>query len=296
MQINSVEIEDSFAEAFDMWGSRLIITAFNERWAITAARVVTGFATSIIGCGCEAGIGGLLSGDQTPDGRPGVLVLFFTMSKKDMAKHLLLRLGQCVMTSPTSACYNDLHAEVNVKVGGKLRYFGDGFQISKLVGERRLWRIPVMDGEFVIEESFGVKKAVGGGNFIILADSQPNALAAAEEAVEAIRVVPDVILPFPGGIVRSGSKIGSIYKGQRVSTNTAYCPTIRRQVDSALPAGVNSVMEIVIDGLDEGAVREATRVGIQAACRPGVLRIAAGNYGGELGQHHFHLHEIMDGA
>lgn len=296
MQINSVEIEDSFAEAFDMWGSRLIITAFNERWAITAARVVTGFATSIIGCGCEAGIGGLLSCDQTPDGRPGVLVLFFTMSKKDMAKHLLLRLGQCVMTSPTSACYNDLHAEVNVKVGGKLRYFGDGFQISKLVGERRLWRIPVMDGEFVIEESFGVKKAVGGGNFIILADSQPNALAAAEEAVEAIRVVPDVILPFPGGIVRSGSKIGSIYKGQRVSTNTAYCPTIRRQVDSALPAGVNSVMEIVIDGLDEGAVREATRVGIQAACRPGVLRIAAGNYGGELGQHHFHLHEIMDGA
>lgn len=296
MQINSVEIEDSFAEAFDMWGSRLIITAFNERWAITAAQVVTGFATSIIGCGCEAGIGGVLSCDQTPDGRPGVLVLFFTMSKKDMAKHLLLRLGQCVMTSPTSACYNDLHAEVNVKVGGKLRYFGDGFQISKLVGERRLWRIPVMDGEFVIEESFGVKKAVGGGNFIILADSQPNALAAAEEAVEAIRVVPDVILPFPGGIVRSGSKIGSIYKGQRVSTNTAYCPTIRRQVDSALPAGVNSVMEIVIDGLDEGAVREATRVGIQAACRPGVLRIAAGNYGGELGQHHFHLHEIMDGA
>ncbi len=296
MQVNSVEIEDSFAEAFDMWGSRLIITAFNERWAITAAQVVTGFATSIIGCGCEAGIGGLLSCDQTPDGRPGVLVLFFTMSKKDMAKHLLLRLGQCVMTSPTSACYNDLQAEVNVKVGGKLRYFGDGFQISKLVGERRLWRIPVMDGEFVIEESFGVQKAVGGGNFLILADSQPNALAAAEEAVEAIRVVPDVILPFPGGIVRSGSKIGSIYKGQMVSTNTAYCPTIRRQVDSALPAGVNAVMEIVIDGLDEGAVREATRVGIQAACRPGVLRIAAGNYGGELGQHHFHLHEIMDGA
>lgn len=296
MQVNSVEIEDSFAEAFDMWGSRMIITAFNERWAITAAQAVTGFATSIIGCGCEAGMGGLLSGDQTPDGRPGVLVLFFTMSKKDMAKHLLLRLGQCVMTSPTSACYNDLHAEANVKVGGKLRYFGDGFQISKLVGERRLWRIPVMDGEFVIEESFGVQKAVGGGNFLILADSQPNALAAAEEAVEAIRVVPDVILPFPGGIVRSGSKIGSIYKGQMVSTNTAYCPTIRRQVDSALPAGVNSVMEIVIDGLDEGAVREATRVGIQAACRPGVLRIAAGNYGGELGQHHFHLHEIMDGA
>ncbi len=293
MQINTVKIEDTFAEAFKMWGSRLIITAFNDRWAMIAAQAVTGFATSIIGCGCEAGIGGLLPGDQTPDGRPGVRVLFFTMSKKDMEKHLMLRLGQCIMTSPTSACYNDLPTEINVNVGGKLRYFGDGFQNSKLWEGRRLWRVPVMDGEFVIEERFGVEKSVGGGNFIILADSQASVLASAEAAVEAIRTVPDVILPFPGGIVRSGSKIGSIYKGQGVSTNTAYCPTIRRQVDSALPEGVNSVLEIVIDGLDEGVVREATRVGIQAACRPGVLRISAGNYGGKLGQHHFHLHKIM---
>jgi len=296
MQINSVEIEDTFAEAFKMYGSRVIITAINERWAMTAAQVVTGFATSIIGCGCEAGIGGLLSPEQTPDRRPGVLVLFFTMSKKDMEKHLLLRLGQCVMTSPTSACYNDLNADTRVKVGGKLRYFGDGFQSSKLLEERRLWRVPVMDGEFVIEESFGVKPAIGGGNFLILSDSQPNALAAAEAAVDAIVGVPGVIMPFPGGIVRSGSKVGSRYKGQFVSTNTAYCPTIRQQVDSALPEGVNAVLEIVIDGLDEGAVREATRVGIYAACRSGVLRISAGNYGGKLGQYHFHLHEILDGS
>ena len=296
MQINGVEIEDTFAEAFKMWASRLIITAINERWAVTAAQVVTGFATSIIGCGCEAGIGGLLSAEQTPDGRPGVVVLFFTMSKGDMEKHLLLRLGQCVMTSPTSACYNDLAAESKVKVGGKLRYFGDGFQSSKLLEERRLWRVPVMDGEFVIEESFGVQEAVGGGNFLILADSQPNALAAAEAAVEAIRVVPGSILPFPGGIVRSGSKVGSRYKGQFVSTNTAYCPTIRRQVESALPEEVNAVMEIVIDGLDEEAVRQATRMGIQAACQGGVLRISAGNYGGKLGPYHFHLQEIMGGT
>jgi formylmethanofuran--tetrahydromethanopterin N-formyltransferase len=218
------------------------------------------------------------------------------MSKGDMEKHLLLRLGQCVMTSPTSACFNDLAAESKVKVGGKLRYFGDGFQSSKLLEERRLWRVPVMDGEFVIEESFGVKEAVGGGNFLILADSQPNALAASEAAVEAIRMVPGSILPFPGGIVRSGSKVGSRYKGQFVSTNTAYCPTIRRQVESALPEGVNAVMEIVIDGLDEEAVRQATRVGIQAACQGGVLRISAGNYGGKLGPYHFHLQEIMGGA
>jgi formylmethanofuran--tetrahydromethanopterin N-formyltransferase len=296
MHINNVEIEDNFAEAFNMWGSQLIITAINERWAMTAAREMTGFATSIIGCGCEAGIGGILDCDQTPDGRPGVLVLIFTMSKKDMEKHLLLRLGQCIMTSPTSACYNDLEAEFKVKTGGKLRYFGDGFQSSKFLENRRLWRVPVMDGEFVIEESFGVQKAVGGGNFLILADSQPTALAAAEASVDAISKIPDVILPFPGGIVRSGSKIGSMYKGQMVSTNTAYCPTIRRQVDSALSEGVNSVMEIVIDGLNENAVRMATRVGILAACRPGVLGISAGNYGGKLGQYHFYLHEILNGA
>ena len=237
MKINSVEIEDTFAEAFKMWASRIVITAINERWAMTAAQVVTGFATSIIGCGCEAGIGGLLSADQTPDGRPGVVVLFFTMSKGDMEKHLLLRLGQCVMTSPTSACYNDLPAESKVKIGGKLRYFGDGFQSSKLIEGRRLWRVPVMDGEFVIEESFGVKEAVGGGNFLILGNNQQNALAAAEAAVDAIREVPGAILPFPGGIVRSGSKVGSRYKGQFVSTNTAYCPTIRRQVKNDMEGG-----------------------------------------------------------
>lgn len=295
MHINGVEIEDTFAEAFKMWGSRLIITAINERWAMTAAQVVTGFATSIIGCGCEAGLGGLVPPDQTPDGRPGVRALFFTMSRKDLEKQLLLRVGQCIMTSPTSACYNDLASDVEVKVGGKLRYFGDGFQSSKLLEGRRLWRVPVMDGEFLIEESFGMKKGVGGGNFLILAENQKIALEATEAAVEVVQGVPGAIMPFPGGIVRSGSKVGSRYKGQHVSTNTAYCPTVRRQVDSALPEGVNAVMEVVIDGLDEGAVRESMRVGIQAACQPGVVRISAGNYGGKLGQYHFHLHGVLGG-
>ena len=296
MRINDVVIEDTFAEAFGMWASRLIITAINEKWAMTAAQVATGFSTSIIACGCEAGIGGVLPREQTPDGRPGVLVLFFTMSDKDMEKVLLNRIGQCIMTSPTSACYNGLQSDMNVNVGGKLRYFGDGFQASKLLEGRRLWRVPVMDGEFVIEESFGMQKAVGGGNFLILAESQQTSLAAAEAAVNAMRSVERIIMPFPGGIVRSGSKVGSRYKGQGVSTNTAYCPTIRRQVDSALPDGVNAVMEIVIDGLDEEAVREATRVGVLAACQTGVVRISAGNYGGKLGRYHFYLHDILGGS
>lgn len=293
VQINNVTIEDTFAEAFEMWAGRVIITAANEPWAMTAAQVATGFATSIIACGCEAGIGGVLPREQTPDGRPGVQVLFFTMSAKDMEKVLLNRIGQCIMTSPTSACYNGLQSDTKVKVGSKLRYFGDGYQGSKLLVGRRLWRIPVMDGEFLIEESFGMQKAIGGGNFLILAENQPASLAGAEAAVKAMRDVEGVVMPFPGGMVRCGSKVGSRYKGQGVSTNTAYCPTIRSQVQSALPDGVNSVLEIVIDGLDEEAVREATRRGILAACRSGVVSISAGNYGGKLGRYHFHLHEIL---
>ena len=293
MEINGVTIEDTFAEAFKMWGSRLIITAATAQWAMTTAQAATGFGTSIIGCGCEAGIGQVLGADQTPDGRPGVEVLFFTTSKKSIAPVLLVRVGQCIMTAPTSACFNGLAAEKTVAVGGKLRYFGDGFQSSKLIGGRRFWRVPVMDGEFVIEEDFGMQKSVGGGNFLILAESQTAALEASEQAVAAMRQVPGIIMPFPGGIVRSGSKTSSIYKGMTASTNTAYCPTIRQQVESELPEGVNSVMEIVIDGLTEEAIAEAMRHGIAAACQPGVIRISAGNYGGTLGQFQFHLKQIM---
>lgn len=293
MHINTVEIEDTFAEAFKMWGSRLIITAVSKKWAITAARAATGFGTSIIGCGCEAGIGRVLPPDATPDGRPGVEVLFFTTSKKAMEPLLLARVGQCIMTAPTSACYNGLASERKVQIGGKLRYFGDGYQSSKLVDGRRLWRVPVMDGEFVIEESFGMQKSVGGGNFLVLADSQQTALQACENAVSGMQEVGGIIMPFPGGIVRSGSKTSSRYKGVSVSTNTAYCPTVRRQVQSALPEGANSVMEIVIDGFSEKEISDAMRIGIEAACIPGVIRISAGNYGGTLGQYHFHLTRIM---
>jgi len=293
MHINGVEIEDTFAEAFGMWGSRLIVTGGDLSWARTAAEAATGFATSIIGCGCEAGTNDLAPGEQTPDGRPGVAALLFTTSRKDMEAQLLQRVGQAVMTSATSACYDGLVAEENLKVGGKLRYFGDGFQRSKLLDGRRLWRVPVMDGEFVVEESFGVVKGVGGGNFFMMAHSLSAALAAAQAAVAAMRTVPGAIMPFPGGVVRSGSKISSRYKGQNVSSNTPFCPTLRGQEGSALREGENAVLEIVVDGLSESAVAEAMRAGVAAACLPGVARISAGNYGGSLGQFRFALRELV---
>lgn len=296
MRINGVEIEDTFAEAFKMRAARLIITAVNERWALTAAQVTTGFATSVIACGCEAGIEEVIPADETPDGRPGVSILLFTMGSKGMEDQLMRRVGQCIMTCPSTACFNGLEGDKKLKIGGTLRYFGDGFQISKLLGGRRFWRIPVMEGEFLVEESFGVKKAIGGGNFLILGESLAATLEASERAVEVMKKVKGVVMPFPGGIVRSGSKTTSQYKFMRASTNTAYCPTIRRQTESALPEGVNSVLEIVIDGLYEASIEQAMRVGIRAACIPGIVRISAGNYGGTLGQYQFHLHQILGGA
>lgn len=294
MHISGVHIEDTFAEAFAMKAAKVIVTAVNRRWALNAAQAAIGFATSIIACQCEAGIDALLEPADTPDGRPGVELLFFTVSSKHMEKQLLNRIGQCIMTCPTTACYDGLPSEKKLKIGGKLRYFGDTFQSSKWLGGRRIWRVPMMDGEYVTDESISVHKAIGGGNFFILAQDQVAALAAAEAAIQAMKEIPGVIMPFPGGVVRSGSKLGSRYKGQAVSVNTGYCPTIRKQTETGLPDGVNAVLEIVIDGLTEQAISQAMQVGIKSACRQGVVRISAGNYGGELGQYHFGLRDIMN--
>ena len=295
MNIRGVFIEDTFAEAFTMRVARIIITARSERWAREAALKLTGFATSVIGCKCEAGIERELSSGETPDGRPGVSILFMTMGKDDMGKRLIERIGQTVLTCPTTACYDGLPGVPDrVGVGSALKFFGDGFQASKMIAGERFWRIPVMEGEFLVQEKFGMQKGVGGGNFLILARSADAALAAAEAAAEVMASRTGVILPFPGGIVRSGSKVGSRrIKSMIASTNDAFCPTLRAVTTSALPEGVNSVLEIVINGTDAEAIAGAMRVGIDAACREGVVSITAGNYGGKLGPHHFHLRKIM---
>lgn len=293
MRVGPTFIEDTFAEAFGMCGARVTITASSERWAMEAARAATGFGTSIIGCGVEAGIEAVAA--DTPDGRPGVHCLFFTVSTEDMEKQLIARIGQAVMTCPTTACYNGLPvADKWVNVGGRLRFFGDGYQSSKVLGGSRFWRIPVMEGEFLVEEEFGVVRGVGGGNFIIMAESSSLALQAAEVAVEAMREVPGAILPFPGGVVRSGSQVGSRYAFLRASTNTAMCPTLRGRVPGTqVPEGVNSVLEVVLDGLSLESVVEATRIGVTAACMDGVRVVTAGNYGGKLGKYHIHLRQVL---
>jgi formylmethanofuran--tetrahydromethanopterin N-formyltransferase len=298
MKIRGTLIEDTFAEAFTMRVARLVITGASPRWANAAALKLTGFATSVIGCKCEAGIERVLEPAETPDRRPGVSVLFMTMGKDDLPKRLIERIGQTVLTCPTTACFDGLpDAPDRIGVGSSLRYFGDGFQTSKVLAGERFWRIPVMEGEFLVQEKFGMLKAVGGGNFLILARSAEAALAASEAAVEVMDPLPGVIMPFPGGVVRSGSKVGSRRsKTMIASTNDAFCPTLRAVTTTALPDEVNSVLEIVINGVDAPAIAHAMRAGIDAACGEGVVAISAGNYGGKLGPHHFHLRKIMTGA
>jgi formylmethanofuran--tetrahydromethanopterin N-formyltransferase len=298
MIINGVLIDHTFAEAFPMKATRVIITAQTERWAYNAAKSMTGFATSVIGCGCEADIERYLKPSETPDGRPGVSAMLFTMGAKSLVKQLETRAGQSVLTSPTSALFSGIDGGIRIPLGKNLRYFGDGFQTSKLINDNRYWRIPVMDGEFLVEETTGQVNAIGGGNLLILAESETDALEACEKAVLEMRKVSNVILPFPGGVVRSGSKVGSKYPALTASTNDAFCPTLKGITKSELSPEIESVMEIVIDGLTEADIKKAMRVGIETFCSigayNGVKRISAGNYGGKLGPYHFHLQEIMN--
>lgn len=298
--INGVVIDDTFAEAFPMKATRLIITAHNLTWARHAAASATGFATSVIACGCEAGIERELGPDETPDGRPGLAVLIFSMSGKELAKQVERRVGQCVLTCPTTAVFAGINEGEPIALGKNLRFFGDGWQISKLIAGVRYWRVPVMDGEFVAQETTAVTKAVGGGNLLMLASDTDAALNAAEAAVQAMKQLPNVVMPFPGGVVRSGSKVGSKYASLSASTNDAFCPGLYGLASkSEITPEVRCVLEIVIDGLTEADVGAAMRVGMQACitigAAGGLRRISAGNYGGKLGPYHFHLHKLLGG-
>lgn len=298
LSISGIRIEDTFAEAFDMRATALIVTADTMEWARRAADSLCGFATSIIACGVEAGIDRQFAAEETPDGRPGVRVLLFAGSTRELQRQLQNRVGQCVLTSPGSACFAGLDGTERLKLGDALRWFGDGWQISKRLGEHHYWRVPVMDGEFVCEATTGLTKtAVGGGNLILIGPDRASVRRGAELAVQAMRDAPGVVMPFPGGVARSGSKIGSKYKKLVASTNRAFCPTLRGLAATMLEPGDGAVLEIVIDGLTDHAVADAMRMGIAALTArgrdSGVKRITAGNYGGKLGRHHYRLAELV---
>jgi len=294
MHLGPTLILDTFAEAFRMRYCRMVVTASDNYWLEAGLREVTGYGTSVIGCDAEVGIERYLDPTETPDDRPGAAILAFGFSADALAKAMPNRVGQCLMTCPTTAVYEGLaETEDSIPLGSYLRYFGDGFQKSKLLAERRYWRIPVMDGEFVIEERLGIAKGIAGGNIILQATTNDVALAAARQAVEACRGLPGIILPFPSGVVRSGSKVGSRYPSMVASTNDAFCPTLRGRVESELVEGANCAYEIVFDGIDEASLNVGMKAAISAAAGEGVLAMGAGNYGGKLGKFHFHLRELL---
>ncbi len=295
MHLGPTLILDTFAEAFRMRYARMIVSAVDEHWLDAALRELCGYGSSVIGCDAEVGVERRLGADESPDGRPASAVLLFGFSTDALAKAVPNRTGQCLMTCPTTAAFNGLpEAEEFIPLGKHLRFFGDGFQKSKVFGDRRYWRIPVMDGEFLVEEQIGVAKGIAGGNIILQGVTQDAALAAARRAVDAIAELPGVITPFPGGVVRSGSKVGSRYKALRASTNEAFCPMLRGRVESQLVEGAHCAYEIVINGIDEPTIAQAMKTAMETAAGEGVLAIGAGNYGGKLGKFHFHLRTISE--
>jgi formylmethanofuran--tetrahydromethanopterin N-formyltransferase len=302
-EINGVKIEDTFAEGFGMWGTRIIITAKNRKWANIAAQEMTGFATSVIACDCEAGIEREIPPKETPDGRPGTAIMVYGFSKTRLSAPMLNRIGQCVLTCPTTAIFNGIpeeEADDMLDVGASLRFFGDGYQVKMRMGDgwgerQRFWRIPVMEGEFLAEAKFGAVRAVAGGNFLVMGENEDVTLEASERAVEAILKIPGVITPFPGGLCRSGSKVGSTYPFLRASTNTPFCPAIKHSFsDSQVPEGCNSVLEVVLNGLDESSVMKAMAAGIRAATEvEGIKWITAVNFGGKLGKFQMGLKDSL---
>jgi formylmethanofuran--tetrahydromethanopterin N-formyltransferase len=294
MELNGVTIDNTYAEAFPTWICRIIITAVTKEWALKAATEATGFATSAIGCPCEAGPECAIPASETPDGRPGVAIMICA-SKKKLKEQVVERLAECVLTAPTTAVFNGI-TNAEEKIAVKLHFFGDGYEYQKEVGGRKCWVIPIMNGEYIGEEEFGIVKGVAGGNFFVMGENQMSALIGAQAAVDAIMELPGVITSFPGGIVASGSKVGSLkYKFMPASTNEKYCPTLRDKVpDSKVPAGVNAIYELVIDWLDEKSVAAGMAAGIRAAVKvPGVKFISAGNFGGTLGPYKFELHKVL---
>lgn len=294
VQIGSTSIDDTFAEAFGMRFCRLIVTAADGYWLDAALREFCGYSASVIACDAEIGIERYWKHEETPDGRIGASVLVFGFSTDALAKSIPNRAGQCLMTCPSTAVFNGLpDSETKIPLGKHIRFFGDGYQKSKKLGKNRYWRIPVMDGEFVIDDVLGVERGVAGGNIILQSNDQIVALAAARRAAETVAALPGVIAPFPGGVARSGSKVGSRYKGLKASTADAYCPTLRGRVECKLHPEANAAYEVVIDGESEAVVGQAMAAAIRSAVGENVVAITAGNYGGKLGKFHFYLRKLL---
>jgi formylmethanofuran--tetrahydromethanopterin N-formyltransferase len=289
-------IEDTYAEAFRSIYGRVLVTAKNRKWLDAACMAATGHASSTILCDCEAGIESYVDGKDTPDGRPGAYLQFHVPRfRKDRVEHLervmLARISQNILTCPTTCCFNALETPEYFKLGRKIAFFGDGYQYRTERFGTKGWAIPILGGEFYLTRRFGYTDGLMGGNVWFMGPADA-ALEAAERAAAAADAAPGVITTFPGGVAASGSKAGSRYSFMIASTYAEFCPTLKPQLGerSKVPDGVESVMEIIVNGCDLPAVAAACLAGVEAAKSvPGLIRISAGNYGGRLGKSFIYL-------
>lgn len=294
-------VENTYAEGFRSLYGEILLTARDAKWLAHALAAVTGHASSTILCDCEAGLAQWVDAAETPDGRPGAIVQFHVPRfRKDRRQHLervmLARISQNALTCPTIRCFNRLETAEYFKLGRKIALFGDGYQRRDVRYGERGWVIPTLGGEFFLSRRFGYQDGVMGGNLWFFGSTEDAAIAAAEQAAAAVEAIADTITPFPGGVAASGSKAGSRYSFMFASTYAEYCPTLRERLGerSQVPAGVASIMEIIINGRDLEALKTATRAAILAAAEtPGLVKISAGNYGGRLGKTFVHLHELI---
>lgn len=295
--MSRAEIEDTFAEAFRSIYAEVLVTARDRTWLDHAVNAAVGNASSTILCDCEAGLDRYIEPAQTPDGRPGAVLQFHVPRfRKDrvraLERSLLVRISQNVLTCPTACCFNLLDTDPYYRLGRKLAFFGDGFQFRDVRFGRKVWVVPILGGEFTIDRRFGYRDGLMGGNLWFMGQDVDSALLAAERSTAAVAASPGVIMPFPGGIAGSGSKAGSRYKFSIASTYEAFCPTLREKLGetSKVPAGVGSIMEIIINGRDLETISRATQAAIAAAVdTPGLVKISAGNYGGRLGKSFIYL-------
>lgn len=295
-------IDDTYAEAFRSIYGEILVTARDDKWLQFAAQAATGHASSTIMCDCEAGVDRRVGpgGDptfETPDGRPGVILQFhvprFRKDRREaLERAMLQRISMNILTCPTTRCFNLIESDDYFRLGRKISYFGDGHETKVEQFGRTMWQIPTMGGAFQLDRRFGFQDGIMGGNLWFLGRTEEAALIAAERAVEACDATPNVITTFPGGVASSASKAGSRYKFLFASTYEKYCPILRDKLgdESGVPEGVESIMEIIINGSSLDAVRQATQTAIAASVETtDLVKISAGNYGGRLGKSFIYL-------
>jgi len=298
-----VEIEDTYAEAFDGLYFRILVTADDEETLRRAAEDATATPSIVIGR-IEGGIERYVDESETPDGRLGAILQFWAALDKNkplnevvdkLYREFSYRIRQDILVKPFTAVF-DLCTDPIGKIDAmeRIGHCGDGYEWTERLYGREMIIIPIMVPDFKIERYLGYGRGVTGGNFWYMCETKKAVLEAGREALKAIGKIEGVITPFD--ICSAGSKAETKFPHIGPTTNHPYCPSLKDRLgeESKVPEGVNYIPEIVINGVTLKAVKEAMKAGIEAVSKvDGVVKVSAGNYGGKLGDYKIFLRELF---